>query len=93
MSRGRTPTQTHKDNSSEAVVGLLRLPKDAVNRPLKVASVRTTQNEILAALRSITSQQQNVKQASTRDLLQKGHKQIEAGDLAGAHELNCSAAF
>ncbi|KAK5719061.1 hypothetical protein LTR17_015395 [Elasticomyces elasticus] len=68
-----------------AVVGLLGLPEDAVNRPFKVASMRTTQNEILAALRSTTRQQWDVKQVSTRDLLQKGHEQLEAGDIWPAH--------
>ncbi|KAI4738354.1 NAD(P)-binding protein [Aureobasidium sp. EXF-12298] len=74
-------TGTTLSGIGQAVVGTLLNPSATANRFLKVQSICTTQNELLAAFEKATGEQWKVERQKSNDLIQSGKEdfEIEAG--------------
>ncbi|KAE8132071.1 hypothetical protein BDV38DRAFT_275406 [Aspergillus pseudotamarii] len=80
-------TLTNEKQLGQAVVSVLQHPQETSNRHLYIASVETTQNEILAALEEATAAKWSVKATTTEDQVGEGFKKLGAGDFSGAFHL------
>ncbi|KEQ90224.1 hypothetical protein AUEXF2481DRAFT_45306 [Aureobasidium subglaciale EXF-2481] len=72
-------TGTTLQGIGQAVVGVMHNPEATANRFLKVRSIRTSQNKILAAFQRNTEQQWNVQRAESKDLTLSGKQKFQAG--------------
>jgi hypothetical protein len=72
-------TGTTLSGIGQAVVGTLLSPSATANRFLKVQSICTTQNELLAAFEKATGEQWKVERQKSKDLIQSGQKDFETG--------------
>ncbi|GAB1200785.1 hypothetical protein APSETT444_010164 [Aspergillus pseudonomiae] len=80
-------TLTNKKQLGQAVVSVLQHPQETRNKYFYIASVETTQNEILAALEEATGAKWFVKATTTEDQVDEGFKKLGAGDFSGAFQL------
>ncbi|KAE8403078.1 hypothetical protein BDV37DRAFT_294817 [Aspergillus pseudonomiae] len=80
-------TLTNEKQLGQAVVSVLQHPQETRNKYLYIASVETTQNEILAALEEATGAKWSVKATTTEDQVDEGFKKLGAGDFSGAFQL------
>ncbi|KNG81758.1 NmrA-like family protein [Aspergillus nomiae NRRL 13137] len=80
-------TLTNEKQLGQAVVSVLQHPQETSNKYLYIASVETTQNEILAALEEATGAKWSVKATTTEDQVDEGFKKLGAGDFSGAFQL------
>ena len=80
-------TLTNEKQLSQAVVSVLQHPQETRNKYLYIASVETTQNEILAVLEEATGAKWSVKATTTEDQVDEGFKKLGAGDFSGAFQL------
>lgn len=86
-------TGTTVDTIGLAVARLLRKPQDVRNRFIYIYSVRTTQNEILSALESITASTWSVQNLKWEEEMPTGRKLLENGNRAGVVPLILSYFF
>ncbi|GIC90224.1 aromatic alcohol reductase [Aspergillus udagawae] len=86
-------TLTNEKHLSEAVVSILQHPQDTSNKYLHIASVETTQNDILAALEEITGTGWTVNATTTEEQVSEGVRKLGAGDFSGAFTLVRATCF
>ncbi|PGH01065.1 hypothetical protein AJ79_08035 [Helicocarpus griseus UAMH5409] len=67
------------DSIGQAVVGTFLNPRATANKFLRIRSLQTTQNEILATLEKITECKWTVERVSTEELYQAGKEKKEKG--------------
>lgn len=67
----------------KAVVSILQQPEKAANQYILVASLVTTQNEILAALENATASTWKVLHTTTEEQLHEATESISKGDFGG----------
>ncbi|KAI4760324.1 NAD(P)-binding protein [Aureobasidium sp. EXF-3400] len=83
-------TGTTLQGIGQAVVGTLLNPSATANRFLRVQSICTTQNELLAAFEKATGEQWKVERQKSYDLIQSGKDDFETG--AGMWRLKLAVA-
>ncbi|KAJ5979545.1 NmrA-like family protein [Penicillium waksmanii] len=71
----------------QSVVSVLQRPQETTNKYLYVASVETSQNEILTALEKETRAKWSVTHVKTEEVVSEGQKQLSVGDFTGAFSL------
>jgi hypothetical protein len=86
-------TLTNEKHLSEAVVSILQHPQDTSNKYLHIASVETTQNDILAALEEKTGTKWTVNATTTEEQVSEGVRKLGAGDFSGAFTLVRATCF
>lgn len=69
------------------MVSVLRHQDQTANQYLYIASVETSQNEILAALEEATGSKWDISNITTDSEVSESVKKISAGDLSGAFGL------
>ncbi|KAJ5116221.1 hypothetical protein N7456_000569 [Penicillium angulare] len=77
-------TLTNEKELQKSVVAVLQHPEETSNKFLHVASVETTQNEILSALEEATGSKWKVIETTTDAQVEEGVKRLSAGDFGGA---------
>lgn len=66
---------------ARAVVGIFQHPDETRNRPVKISSIDTTQNELLAIAREINPDDKwDIEYSNTEDLEREGRARWAAGD-------------
>ena len=63
----------------QAVVGVMQHPQETANRFVKVCSIKTCQNELVAAFLRATGQDWEVGQATTKELKARGEEKFKSG--------------
>ncbi|KAK6540433.1 hypothetical protein TWF694_009228 [Orbilia ellipsospora] len=86
-------TCTNEKQLGQAVVSVLQHPQETSNQYLFVASVETTQNEIIAALEEVSGESWTVTHTTTDTQVNEGFKKLQAGDFSGAFALVRATAF
>ncbi|KAJ6114825.1 hypothetical protein N7486_000603 [Penicillium sp. IBT 16267x] len=86
-------TLTDEKELKQSVVSVLQHPKETRNRYLHVASVETTQREILAALEKAQGAKWTIIDTTTDTQVSEGFKKLEAGDFSGAFALVRATVF
>jgi len=84
---------TNEKPLGQAVVSVLQHPQETKNQYLYIASVETTQNEILAALEEVSEGKWTVTETTTDTQVAEGLKKLTAGDFSGAFALVRSTVF
>ncbi|KAL2815283.1 hypothetical protein BDW59DRAFT_176208 [Aspergillus cavernicola] len=77
-------TFTNQKQLQEAVVSVLRKPDATANQYLYISSVETSQNEILSALKLVTSSEWTVTPTKTQDEVSAAIAKLGKGDFSGA---------
>lgn len=72
---------------------MLQQPQETSNKYLYIASVETTQNEIVAALEEVTAAKWSMKATATEEQVGEGFKKLGAGDFSGAFHLVRATCF
>ncbi|KAK2773039.1 hypothetical protein FQN52_004724 [Onygenales sp. PD_12] len=65
----------------QAVVGTLLNPTPTANKFLRIRSLETNQNEILAAFERVTAKKWTVERISTKELYRAGQEKLAKGDM------------
>ncbi|KAJ5114755.1 NmrA-like family protein [Penicillium alfredii] len=86
-------TLTNEKQLGQSVVSVLQHPQETSNKYLYVASVETTQKEILATLEEATGAKWTVKETTTDAEVSGGFKKLGAGDFSGAFALVRATGF
>lgn len=86
-------TFTNEKQLGQAVVSVLQHHQETKNQYLYVASVETTQNEILAALEEISGESWAVTKTTTDAQVAEAFKRLAVGDFSGAFMLVRGTAF
>jgi hypothetical protein len=77
----------------QSVVSVLQNPEQTKNKYLHVASVETTQLDILAALEKATGTKWTIEETTTEAQLSEAAKRLTAGDFEGAFILVRATVF
>jgi hypothetical protein len=77
----------------QAVVSILQNPEKAANQYLLVASLVTTQNEILTALEKATASKWTVIHTTTEEKLREANERISRGDFEGFYTMGTASMF
>ena len=80
-------TNTTLSGMAQSVVGVLRNPPATANAFVRVRSVQTCQNELLAAFERATGAKWDVRRSTTEELLASGRRKKEAGDKSWVADL------
>ncbi|KAF7592558.1 hypothetical protein BBP40_012718 [Aspergillus hancockii] len=86
-------TFTNEKLLGEAVVSVLQHPRQTSNKYIYIASVETTQNEIMASLEEETGAKWTVKATTTEEQVGESVKKLGAGDISGAFALARATSF
>jgi hypothetical protein len=86
-------TLTNEKELVKAVVSVLQHPQDTKNLYLYVASVETTQKDILDALEVQSGAKWTVNKTITDDQVNEAVKKLTAGDFSGAFALVRATVF
>ncbi|KAJ5289084.1 hypothetical protein N7478_002114 [Penicillium angulare] len=78
---------TNEKALGQSVVSVLLGPQVTANKYLHVASVETSQNEILSALKKETGAKWTVSHVETDEVVSAAQKKLAAGDFTGAFTL------
>lgn len=78
---------TNVDQLQRAVIATLERPTETANKNLYIASVETSQNELLAALEKATASKWTVTQTTTDEQVSEGMARLGKGDMTGAFVL------
>ncbi|GLI76808.1 hypothetical protein PoHVEF18_005086 [Penicillium ochrochloron] len=78
---------------AQSIVSVLQNPEQTKNKYLYVASVETTQLEILAALENATGSKWTVRETTTEAQLSEARVKLAAGDFEGAFILVRATVF
>lgn len=71
----------------DAVARILLHPAETRNKYLRVRSLRTTQNALLACLEETMVEKWTVEHVSTADMLVRGREKLKAGDRSAFGDL------
>lgn len=80
-------TVTNVDQLKRAIIATLERPAETANKNLYIASVETSQNELLAALEKATASKWAVTQTTTDEQVSEGVARLGKGDMTGAFVL------
>jgi nucleoside-diphosphate-sugar epimerase len=80
-------TLTNVDQLRRAVIAVLERPAQTANRNLYIASVETSQKELLAALEEATGSRWTVTDTTTDKQVSEGMEKLGKGDMSGAFVL------
>ncbi|PKS09328.1 hypothetical protein jhhlp_003942 [Lomentospora prolificans] len=72
-------TGTTLQGIGQSVVGVLQHPEETANRFVRVLSIKTTQNQLLAAFKEATGTEWEVQRSTTAALLESGRKKKAQG--------------
>ncbi|KAF7596007.1 hypothetical protein BBP40_003786 [Aspergillus hancockii] len=72
-------TGTTLEGIGQAVVGVLQHLEETANRFVKVRSIMTCQNDLLAAFKSATGREWDVQRRSTERLIESGKRKFQEG--------------
>ncbi|KAM0237445.1 hypothetical protein ACHAP5_008996 [Fusarium lateritium] len=72
-------TGTTLQGIGQSVVGVLQHPEETANRHVKVFSIKTCQNDLLEAFQKGTGSQWEVKESTTKELIDEGRKKLKEG--------------
>ncbi|KAL1850096.1 hypothetical protein Plec18167_005393 [Paecilomyces lecythidis] len=86
-------TLTNSGQLGRAVVAVLERPDQTANKNLYIASVETSQNEILAALEEATGTKWTVRNTTTDKEVSESFKKLEKGDYSGLYTLGLATSF
>jgi ABC-type transport system involved in cytochrome bd biosynthesis fused ATPase/permease subunit len=86
-------TLTNEKQLAQAVASVLQHPRETANQYIYVASVETTQKEILAALEEVTAAKWTVTDTTTDAEVSEAVKKLSAGDFSGAVALVRATSF
>jgi nucleoside-diphosphate-sugar epimerase len=86
-------TLTNADQLGRSVVATLERPAETVNKNLYVASVETSQKEILEALEEATVSKWTVNNTSTDQQVSQAMELLGKGDFSGAFTLVRATSF
>ncbi|OJJ67900.1 hypothetical protein ASPBRDRAFT_47400 [Aspergillus brasiliensis CBS 101740] len=86
-------TLTNEKQLGQAVLAVILRPEETKNRFLYIASVETTQNEVLKTLEDVTGSRWTVTETTTEEQVAEGFKKLSAGDFSGAFALVRATAF
>ncbi|KAJ5623102.1 hypothetical protein N7490_011707 [Penicillium lividum] len=89
----KTFTLTNEKELKQSVISVLQHPDETRNRYLYVASVETTQREILAALEKAQGANWAVTETTTDLQVSEGFEKLGAGDFSGAFALVRATVF
>ena len=91
---GTTPTNfTLLATTGLATVAILDKPTETANRYVFVNSFRTTQNEILSALQTVTHQKWKVEHTTCEEESRVGKEKLEKGDWCGIGQAIMGASY
>ncbi|KAJ4394879.1 hypothetical protein N0V93_004099 [Gnomoniopsis smithogilvyi] len=68
------------DDVARAILGIILHPEETANRPVKISSIDTTQNEILKMAQEICPDGWKITHSSTEDLEKQGRERWAKGD-------------
>ncbi|PKX88880.1 aromatic alcohol reductase [Aspergillus novofumigatus IBT 16806] len=77
-------TLTNQGYLSKAIVSVLQRPNETKNQILYIASVETSQNEILNALENVTGCKWSIIQTTTEEQVTEARMKLSKGDFDGA---------
>jgi hypothetical protein len=80
-------TLTNEESLGNSVVTALQKHEETKNRYCFIASVETSQNEIVAALEKATGSKWNVIRTTTKEQFDDAARRLGAGDFTGAFNL------
>ncbi|KAJ6082891.1 hypothetical protein N7467_007026 [Penicillium canescens] len=86
-------TLTNEKQLGQSVVSVLENPRETSNQYLYVASVETTQREIVTALEKVTGARWTIKDTTTDEQVSAAAKKLTAGDFSGAFALVRATCF
>jgi nucleoside-diphosphate-sugar epimerase len=86
-------TLTNKKDLGNAVAYVLKKPQVAVNQYIFVASIETTQNDILAALEEQSGAKWTINKTTTADQIAEATRKLTAGDFTGIFTLVRATVF
>ncbi|RAK88038.1 NmrA-like family protein [Aspergillus costaricaensis CBS 115574] len=86
-------TMTNEEQLGKAVLSVVLRSEETKNRFLYIASVETTQNEILNTLEDVTGSRWTVTETTTDEQVAEGLKKLNVGDFSGAFALVRATAF
>ncbi len=86
-------TLTNEKQLGQAVISALQNPEKTKNQYLYIATIESTQNEIIAALEEISGEKWTVTETTTEAQVAEAGKKLSAGDFSGAFTLVCSTVF
>lgn len=86
-------TLTNEKDLGQSVVSVLQHPQETSNQYLYIASVETTQQEVLAALEETTGSKWTVVPTTTDAQVSEAVKKLTAGDFSGAFALVRASVF
>ncbi|OJD26097.1 hypothetical protein ACJ73_02523 [Blastomyces percursus] len=81
------------DSVGQAVVGTFLNPTETANKFLRIRSLQTTQNQILAAFEKITESKWSVERISTKELYRAGKEKLENGEGGWILDILCTQIF
>ncbi|KAK9386023.1 hypothetical protein V1515DRAFT_605867 [Lipomyces mesembrius] len=86
-------TLTNAEQLGRAVIAVLERPEQTANKNLYVASVETSQKEILAALEAATASKWTVTDTTTDKEVSEAFEKLGKGDMTGAFALVRATSF
>ncbi|EGE82394.2 hypothetical protein BDDG_05338 [Blastomyces dermatitidis ATCC 18188] len=89
----RPESTTEATNPSQAVVGTFFNPTETANKFLRIRSLQTTQNQILAAFEQISDSKWAVERISTNELYRAGKEKLEKGEEGWILDILCTQIF
>ncbi|RYN60366.1 hypothetical protein AA0119_g13268 [Alternaria tenuissima] len=89
----KTFSLTNQSDVGKAVVGALTHPSETANQYLYVATVTTTQKDILASLESHSGKRWEAQDVTTEQQLTAGRELVSKGDFTGMFMLVQAAAW
>ena len=89
----KTFTLTNEKQLGQSVISVLKYPRETSNQYLYVASVETTQKEIVAALEKVTGARWTINGTTTSEQVSAAVKKLNAGDFSGAFALVRATCF
>lgn len=81
------------DAVGQATVGILAHPAETANRYVFINSLRTTQNDILNALETVTGEKWNIKKTTCEEESRLGREMMEKGDWSGVGHAIMGASY
>ncbi|KAJ5668267.1 uncharacterized protein N7477_006837 [Penicillium maclennaniae] len=86
-------TLTNEKQLGRSVISVLENPQATSNQYLYVASVETTQNEIVKTLEQVTGARWTIKSTTTNEQVSAAVEKLTAGDFSGALALVPATCF
>ncbi|KAK9366314.1 hypothetical protein V1509DRAFT_295983 [Lipomyces kononenkoae] len=80
-------TMLNEKQLGEVAVSVLQHPQETINKYIYVATVETTQNEILSAFEEVSGEKWTVIETTTEKQVTEGVNKLTAGDFTGAFQL------